>query len=90
MIKINDNLIIDADDNQFIVKQVRTVQDPKSKNKGKQIYDVWGYYITLEGALRGVKKLLQRRTVRDKDVTLKTLLDEIKKIHEDIFNKCGG
>jgi hypothetical protein len=87
MIKINKNFIIDSDENQFIVKEVGTIQDKNSKNYGEETYNVIGYYGTLEQALHGLEKVLSRRAIKVKTYTLKKAIEEIRAIHEDIF-KC--
>lgn len=85
MVKIN-NFCIDADDNCFIVKEVSTIQDKGSKNYGQEVYNVYGYYSTLEQAVRGIEKVLQRRAVKGADMGIRELAKVIREIHEDIFN----
>ena len=87
MIKINDKYIIDSDENQFIVKEIGVVQDEKSKNYGEETQTTLGYYGTLEQAILGLEKMLQRRAIRIKDYTLKEFVEEIRKIHNEVF-KC--
>jgi len=89
MIKINDKYIIDADENQFIVKEIGVVQDEKSKNYGEETQTTLGYYSTLEQAAKGLEKILQRRAIRIKDYTLKEFVEEIQKIHNEIFKVLG-
>ena len=64
MIKINDKFCIDADENQFILKEIGTVQDKESKNYGEKTQTTLGYYATLEGALIGLEKILIRRSIK--------------------------
>ena len=85
MIKINDKFCIDSDGNQFIVKELGTVQDQKSKNYGEETQTTLGYYGTLEQALNGLEKILSRRAIKIKDYTLKQAIDEIRKLHDEIF-----
>ena len=85
MIKINDKFCIDADENQFILKEFGTVQDENSKNFGEVTQTTLGYYGTLEQALNGLEKILSRRAVKTKDYTLKQAIDEIWKLHNEIF-----
>ena len=85
MIKVTDKFIIDSDGSQFIVKELGTVQDEASKNFGNQTEVVYGYYPTLEGAVRGLEKHFQRRAIREKDYTLKQFANKIQKIHNEIF-----
>lgn len=87
MIKINKNFIVDSDENQFILKEVGTIQDKNSKNFGEETHTVLGYFGTLEQALYGLEKILSRRAIKLKTYTLKKAIEEIRAIHEDIF-KC--
>lgn len=87
MININDKFYIDADENQFILKEKGTVQDKSSKNYGEETQTTLGYFNTVEQALLCLEKILLRRAIKVKDYTLKQAVNEIRAIHEDIF-KC--
>ena len=90
MLKINDKFAINSDDNQFVLLELGTVQDEKSKNYGEYKETTLGYYPTLEGACMGLEKILQRRAIKSKDYTIKIVVDEIRAIHEEIFNHFKG
>lgn len=85
MIKINEQYCIDADDNNFILKEIGTVQDEKSKNYGEKKEVVLGYYVSLEQALSGLETIMQRRAIKIKDMTLKEVKSEIRVIHDEVF-----
>lgn len=87
MIKINEKFVIDADENQFVLKELGTVQDEKSKNFGEETQTVLGYFSIIENALTYLEKVLLRRAIKIKDYTLKEAVDEMRAIHEDVF-KC--
>ena len=87
MLNINDKFKIDADENQFILKELGTVQDKASKNYGEETQTTLGYYGTLEQAVLGLEKILQRRAIKIKDYTLKEFVEAIRMIHEEVF-KC--
>lgn len=87
MIDINDKFKIDADENQFILKEIGTVQDKDSKNYGEETQTTLGYFSTVEQALLSLEKILLRRSVKIKNFTLKSIVDEIRTIHDDVF-KC--
>lgn len=87
MIKINEKFCIDSDENQFVLKEISSVQDEKSKNYGQETFITLGYFGTLEQSLSCLEKILSRRAIRIKDYTLKEAIEEIRAIHEDIF-KC--
>ena len=85
MIKINDKFVVDSDESQFVLKELSTIQDEKSKNFGQETQMVLGYYSTLEQSLCGLEKILSRRAIKIKDYTLKEAIEELKKIHKEIF-----
>ena len=87
MIKINEKFVIDADENQFVLKELGTVQDEKSKNFGEETQTVLGYFSIIENALTYLEKVLLRRSIKIKDYTLKEAVAEMQAIHEDVF-KC--
>ena len=85
MIKINDKFVVDSDESQFVLKELSTIQDEKSKNFGQETQMVLGYYSTLEQSLCGLEKILSRRAIKIKDYTLKEAIEELRKIHNEIF-----
>jgi hypothetical protein len=85
MIKINDKFVVDSDESQFVLKELSTIQDEKSKNFGQETQIVLGYYSTLEQSLCGLEKILSRRAIKIKDYTLKEAIEELRKIHNEIF-----
>lgn len=85
MIDINDKFCIDADENQFILKEKGTVQDEKSKNYGEKTQTTLGYFSTVEQALLCLEKILLRRAIKVKDYTLKQAVEEIRAIHKDVW-----
>ena len=85
MIKINDKFVVDSDESQFVLKELSTIQDEKSKNYGQETQIVLGYYSTLEQSLYGLEKILSRRAIKIKDYTLKEAIEELRKIHNEIF-----
>lgn len=89
MVNVNGKFKIDADENQFILKEIGTVQDKESKNYGEETQTTLGYYGTLEQAILGLEKILQRRAIKVKDYTLKEFVEEIRAIHEEVFNMKG-
>ena len=90
MIKINEKFVIDADENQFVLKELGTVQDEKSKNFGEETQTVLGYFSIIENALTYLEKVLLRRAIKIKDYTLKEAVTEMRAIHEDVFECIKG
>ena len=87
VINISGKFCIDADENQFILKEKGTVQDKTSKNYGEETQTTLGYFSTVEQAILCLEKILLRRSIKIKDYTLKEAVEEIRAIHEDVF-KC--
>ena len=85
MIKINDKFVVDSDESQFVLKELSTIQDEKSKNFGQETQMVLGYYSTLEQSLCGLEKILSRRAIKIKDYTLKEAIEQLRKIHNEII-----
>ena len=75
MIDINEKFCIDADENQFILKEKGTVQDKASKNYGEETQTTLGYFSTVEQALLCLEKILLRRAIKIKNYTLKQVVD---------------
>lgn len=90
MIKINEKFVIDADENQFVLKELGTVQDEKSKNFGEETQTVLGYFSIIENALTHLEKVLLRRAIKIKDYTLKEAVNELQNIHKNIFGIVKG
>ena len=86
MINVNGKFKIDADENQFILKEIGTVQDKESKNYGEETQTTLGYYGTLEQAILGLEKILQRRAIKVKDYTLQEFVEELRAIHNEIMH----
>lgn len=84
------NFVIDADDNNIILKELGTVKDETSKNYGEETQTILGYYCTLEQALIGLEKILIRRSIKDKSHTLKTIVEEIRALHNDLKKLIKG
>jgi hypothetical protein len=85
MININEKFCIDSDENQFILKELGTVQDKTSKNYGEETQTTLGYFSTVEQALLCIEKILLRRAIKVKDYTLKQAVEEIRTIHKDVW-----
>lgn len=84
MIKITKHFYIDADENNLVV--IKKAVAKKGKNSGKEIDTIYGYYGTIEMALKGIQKDLIRMSIRKYDMDLKQALDKIKEINDKITN----
>jgi len=90
MVKLDDEFILTADENCFVLKRISIVQDKESKNFGKRVDIVEGYYPTIDSAINGyLKNKTRKYLIKEKENTLKELLDEINKLSKDIREKFG-
>ena len=87
MIKITDKYFLDADSNNFMLKEKTINKDKKSKNFGKEDYNTLGYYSTIESALKGLVKSELRKFIGKSKI--QEVEDLTKKIDELtlFFNK---
>lgn len=88
MIIIDKEYVINADDNCYRLDIKGKVQDENSKNYGKETLTTYGYYSTIESALRGYIKAKTRKYIaKETENTLDELLEEIKRFEEIIEDK---
>lgn len=78
MIKIDDKFYIDADSNSYTLKEKDKIQDEKSKKYGEEIFRDRGYYVTLEGVLKGYLKAQTREWINNNDGDVKDLIKEVE------------
>lgn len=77
MIKIDDDYYIEVAD-CFILKR-----DLKRVGKdGDELYKTYGYYNTIENALQDARKRMLMDGIRDKDISLKDVINIIKELNE--------
>lgn len=84
MIKFRDTYIIDADERNYIIKEIGSIQDKDSARFGEETITNLGYYVSLERAILGLEEILIRRSVRDKEHTLKSIVEEIRALRKEI------
>lgn len=90
MININDRFKIDSDENQFILKEISTVQDVTSKNFGEPTQSILGYFSSVEQALIYLEKIMLRRAIRTKDYTLKEVIELMRSFNNELINCIQG
>lgn len=88
MIKIDDEYLINADNNCYRLEIKGKIKDENSKNYGKEITETYGYYSTIESALKGYIKARTRKYIsNDTEHTLDELLKEIKRFEKVVEDK---
>ena len=81
MIKLTDDLYIDADANQYILKR-KTI----NKKTGEPVYRAFRWCSTVNGVLMEAGRHELRNLVQSNDMTLKEALSAFRNI-EDKFSK---
>ncbi|AMQ66562.1 replication initiation protein [Bacillus phage Shbh1] len=79
-VKIEDNLYLESDGTQYILKQYSGKQD----KKGNELYKTLGYYGTVPEA---VKRIVNLRIMQSTATSLKELSEDIKTINLYVESK---
>lgn len=83
-VQIENNLYIESDGMQFILKQYNGKQTIDKDGKATDQYKALGYFPDVAGAL---KKVVKMKVMDSTARTLSELLTEVKGIREDIESK---
>jgi hypothetical protein len=88
MIKINEKYFIDADNNNFVLKEYLGKRLNKKTNEKEDAYEIWGYYNTIESALKGLVKRELRKFISKQEInSLNDLQQKIDDLHKFIAKK---
>ena len=91
MVKIDDEYIINANESCYTLERISNIEDVNSKNYGKEVRTIYGYYTSIENALNGYVKVKTRKYIsKDTENSLQELLNEIKNVENYIKEKIGG
>lgn len=85
MIHIKDDYYIDSDAYQFILKQDMHRVD----KEGKPVFDLIGYYATVEQALRGYLKTQMRGYASKPDIEIGEALDFFEQMIKELVERCN-
>ena len=82
MIKISDDIFIDADINNYILK--KKVQRKKD-DQVKEVFEVLGFYSSIEQLLLGlIKKELRKYISKKEEMDVQSLIREIRKLERKV------
>lgn len=88
MIKINEKYFIDADNNNFVLKEYLGKRLNKKTNEKEDTYEIWGYYNTIESTLNGLVKKELRKFISKQEInSLNDLQQKIDDLHKFIAKK---
>lgn len=90
MIKFRENFIIDADERNYVLREIGSIQDRESERFGEETITTLGYYTSLERTILGLEEILIRRSIRDKEHTLKSVVDEIRALRNELKELLRG
>lgn len=86
MIKIDDEYLINANESCYTLERKTKIKDTNSKNYGKEVNEIEGYYTSIDGALNGYLKIKMRKYVSsEKENTIKEAIKQIKDLRIEIF-----
>ena len=80
MIKITDNIFINADERQYILQKEIGID----KKTGKTKYKNLGYYQCVSDAIRACSTLLLRQEIQNTDLTLKEAYHRFNEVEQRI------
>ena len=89
MIQINEDFRLSADDWNYTLEE-RKIKGEKAREDevGKEIWKNVGYYGTVVDALEGLLRILQRRSVKNTDLTLAEARLEFAKLQDMVNRWC--
>lgn len=78
MIKVTDRFYINATTHCYVLQEKTTIKDRESENYGKEIFKDLGYYVTIEGCLKGILKTTMREYInREEENSIQELIKQI-------------
>lgn len=89
MIKVFNDYVIDADDNNYIVKIDRHKQYTDKNGKTSNVYSVIAYCSTLGGALLKIKEDSIRKEIRENVLSLSEAISRIEAITNEFEQRLN-
>ena len=84
MIRVHKDYVIDADEMCYTVKIDKHKTYTDKNGRVSHVYDIKGYYNSLESALLGVKRDMTRSALSETDeVSINEAIKIIRKINDD-------
>lgn len=88
MVKIDEEYIINANESCYTLEKIGKVEDVNSKNYGKKVKTICGYYTTIERALNGYLKIKMREYIASEtESSLKELLEKMESMEKFLKDK---
>ena len=86
MIKIDNEYLINANESCYTLERKTTVKDINSKNYGKELNEIEGYYTSIDGALNGYLKTKMRKYVStEQENTIKEAINKLENLRIEVL-----
>ena len=86
MIKIDNEYLINANESCYTLERKTTIKDINSKNYGKQVNEIEGYYPNIDSALNGYLKIKMRKYVSsEKENTIQEAIKQLEGLKMGVF-----
>lgn len=86
MIKIDDEYLINANESCYILERKTKIKDTNSKNYGKEVNEIEGYYTSIDGALNGYLKIKMRKYVAsEEENTISEAIEQLENLKIEVF-----
>lgn len=86
MIKIDEKYLINANESCYTLERKTKIKDPNSKNYGKEVNEIEGYYTSIDGALNGYLKIKMRKYISsEEENTIQEAIKQLENLRLEVF-----
>ena len=86
MLKIDGEYFVNGNESCYTLERRTKIKDRSSKNYGKEVSEIEGYYTSIDNALNGYLKIKMRKYVSSEDEnTIREAIDLLKKMRIEVF-----
>ena len=86
MIKIDEEYLINANESCYTLERKTAVKDINSKNYGKQLNEIEGYYTSIDSALNGYLKIKMRKYVsKEQENTIQEAIKQLETLKLEVL-----
>lgn len=86
MIKIDDEYLINANESCYTLERKTKIKDTNSKNYGKEVNEIEGYYTSIDGALNGYLKIKMRKYISsEEENTIQEAIKQLENLRLEVF-----
>lgn len=86
MIKIDNEYLINANETCYTLERKTKIKDINSRNYGKEVNEIEGYYTSIDGALNGYLKIKMRKYVaKEEENTILEAIKQLESLRIEVF-----